>query len=234
MSSGFTARSHRVRWLRESVIEDEARHLLAEWRAKGHVVEIPVPLDDLVEIHLGLAYEVGDLQSELGVSGVLGAIWFGDRRIVIDSSLDPNLVPTLKGRFNFTLAHEIGHWQLHREQLRQGEETAPLFEKGSEPAFVCRDGSTEPEEWQANRFAGALLMPREELLAAWREHRGSDEQLGYSELGLPKTTAERIANVAIERYAHPIAVRFAVSAEAMRIRLQTLELVVPEVERKLY
>ena len=39
---------------------------------------------------------------------------FDERRIVIDESLDPEENPSMEGRYRFTLAHEVGHWRLHR------------------------------------------------------------------------------------------------------------------------
>ena len=49
---------------------------------------------------------------------ILGAIYFDERRIVIDESLDSEERPEFEGRYRFTLAHEgAGHWRLHREGL---------------------------------------------------------------------------------------------------------------------
>jgi hypothetical protein len=55
--------------------------------------------------------EIDDLQSQYGPD-TLGAIFLdnGERLIKIDQSLDPETHPEKQGRFNFTLAHECGHW----------------------------------------------------------------------------------------------------------------------------
>lgn len=51
-------------------------------------------------------------------------------------------------RQRFTIAHELGHYFLHRHI---GEFTdQALFRAG---------GRSTPEEWEANRFAATLLMP---------------------------------------------------------------------------
>jgi len=42
-----------------------------------------------------------------------------------------------------------------------------------EPSIVCRGGSKERIEWQADRFAGHLLVPKEMVFAAWRQAHGS-------------------------------------------------------------
>ncbi len=52
-------------------------------------------------------------------------------------------------RDNFTIAHELGHYFLHYD-AQTGEE---------EPITFYRQGSNK-EEWQANRFAAAFLMPK--------------------------------------------------------------------------
>lgn len=52
-------------------------------------------------------------------------------------------------RDNFTIAHELGHFFLHFHLQR---------EKPATPIGFTRYGSS-PIEWQANRFAAALLMP---------------------------------------------------------------------------
>lgn len=53
-----------------------------------------------------------------------------------------------RGRDRFTAAHELGHYLMHR--------SAPIkfhrAEQGKLAAYL-------DSEWQANRFAGALLMP---------------------------------------------------------------------------
>ncbi|MBK8008612.1 MAG: ImmA/IrrE family metallo-endopeptidase [Rhizobiales bacterium] len=46
---------------------------------------------------------------------------------MIDDSLDPEENPSMLGRYRFTLAHEIGHWRLHRHSVRQGRRPVFLF-----------------------------------------------------------------------------------------------------------
>ncbi|XDD49664.1 ImmA/IrrE family metallo-endopeptidase [Leptospira sp. WS92.C1] len=53
-------------------------------------------------------------------------------------------------RNRFTLAHELGHYFLHSEE-------------GKKLIYAARRGSTKTE-WQANWFAAAFLMPKEEFL----------------------------------------------------------------------
>ena len=64
-------------------------------------------LDDLLP-HLGLRLESYDLRSKYGTPDVLGEIYFEDKLIRIDETLDADERPAMRGRFNFSYAHEIG------------------------------------------------------------------------------------------------------------------------------
>lgn len=229
------ASTYRVPFLRDSQIEREAELLLCEWSEKGNEVVLPIPLENLVECHLGLPFQVEDLRTRFGGHDVLGAIWFSDGTIRVDSSLDPVEHPEMLGRYNFTIAHELGHWRLHREHLRRDPSQAMLFTANGAPAFVCRDGDTAPEEWQANAFASCLLMPREMLRKAWHRWRRNDSPVSLADLGLNASAAsEPDQRMAFERFCRPLAVEFAVSAQAMRIRLEALGLFVKEYEPGLF
>lgn len=52
------------------------------------------------------------------------------------------------GRDRFTIAHELGHYLLHNEPGL----ARTMKPRGSFPVYKC-------SEWQANSFAGALLIP---------------------------------------------------------------------------
>lgn len=62
-------------------------------------------------------------------------------------------------RNRFTIAHELGHFVLHREQYKD-----VIFESGRGRLYRREDLKPyEDPEWQANCFAAALLMPRESV-----------------------------------------------------------------------
>lgn len=231
------ARKSRVPFLHDRIIEDEAMLLLDEWRRRGEpLLEPPVPIDEILEIHLQLEFLISDLQNELDHPDVLGAIWFGDRRIKVDQSLDPAISPNRLGRYRFTLAHEVGHWRLHRRFLMSDPAARSLFEINSKPAFVCRSSENPPEEIQANAFAAHLLMPRRMVLDAWSSWRGNDDPVVIATLPVNDYHGDRKANeeMAMDRFCRPLADQFGVSAQAMRIRLQALDLLVKELEPRLF
>ena len=53
------------------------------------------------------------------------------------------------GRYRFTLAHEIGHWIMHKDLINEGKAEAAFEDKVHSSAI----------ERQADYFASALLMP---------------------------------------------------------------------------
>jgi hypothetical protein len=109
----------------------------------------------------GIRFESGDLGVTSGGQKVLGRFQFSPRAIFIDSSV----VGT--DRHAFTLAHEFGHLVLHRHLVLtkrdyQITDTERDFVTGKKILKSTRDWI----EWQANRFAAAVLMPRATLRAA--------------------------------------------------------------------
>lgn len=174
-----------MRFISAETIEQRAIEVLqntAMW-------DVPIPVSDIA-MCLGLDLEEMELGDE--VSGILvvgngtGAIGYN----VIDS-------PT---RQRFTIAHEIGHYILHKEdqELFIDKEYAATFRRDESSA-----SGTNYHEIQANRFAAALLMPRELVISEF-------ENLAF-DLGGEETLLE-------------LAKRFGVSAQAMSIRLSGLGL----------
>ncbi len=101
-------------------------------------------------------------------------------------------------RKRFTAAHELGHYILHRDLLREGQHFDRLFSG--------KDGNNRPygpispyHEVQANKFAADILMPADLVKTAYRRSGDLNE------------TARQ----------------FAVSPSAMKIRLGNLGINVP-------
>jgi Zn-dependent peptidase ImmA (M78 family) len=164
----------RIPYLKPAEIDHAAAELLrnyATWR--GSPVRPPIDVDEIVEGYLKLVLEVIDLKALLGIPDVLGATWLDDGCIRIDQSLEDK-----EGRFAFTIAHEIAHWQLHRPLVVTEKVTVPLFpihlNAAPAPAIVCRNGDRKtPAEWQADQFAACLLMPVKAVQDTVRELGGA-------------------------------------------------------------
>lgn len=61
-------------------------------------------------------------------------------------------------RQRFTIAHEIGHYVLHNDMISKQE--GNIF-------YRDQIHSKQPIETQANRFAAALLLPKDKILQDW-------------------------------------------------------------------
>jgi hypothetical protein len=127
----------------------------AEWIAIEHL-----DLDVQESDDLGAVPGVPALPARVTLSGLLLP---AKRRIWLNA-LESGRSP---GRRAFTIAHEVGHWQLHRE------DDEALFCRhdavGSGKQHVRQGAAIERE---ANRFAAALLMP-----AAWLRQDVGDHGL---------------------------------------------------------
>ena len=118
----------RVDHLSREHIEGATLALLAEYQRKFPSVSLlPVPVDDIVDCHLELDFGFTDLICEMNLPDVLGALWVNERRVLIDRSLDPTDFPAKEVRYHFTVAHECGHWILHRHYFLDDAAQPSLF-----------------------------------------------------------------------------------------------------------
>lgn len=67
-----------------------------------------------------------------------------------------------KVRQRFTIAHEIAHYLLHRDQIGDGIEDTILY----------RSTLSDAREAEANRLAADIIMPRQTVLARFEELGG--------------------------------------------------------------
>src|SRR4051794_18935865 len=118
----------KLRFMKDEEFEDEAALLLAEYGNKhGQVTAPPIPIDEMVEIYLKLSLEFLDMRKLFGIDDVHGALWVNEKRVGIDQRLDPAQNPAKLGRYHFTLAHEAGHWRLHRQLFQRRANQLSLF-----------------------------------------------------------------------------------------------------------
>jgi Zn-dependent peptidase ImmA (M78 family) len=237
----------KVEYLTEDEIESDARLLLAEYGGTiGEPMKLPVPVDDITTYHLALRLGFDDLHKTLnrpmlrGQPDILGAIWVDKELVLIDQHLNPKINPSMLGRCRFSVAHEIGHWRLHRSYVAMDANQTLLFGTSNEPSVICRAGEEhEPIEWQANFFAACLLMPRRRVHDEWKERLGRTRPLLLSDLRpngkvmmraqsmiyeQGRNEARAVDDALFEEVAKPIARRFGVSPQAMRLRLEKLGL----------
>src|ERR1700719_367922 len=125
-------------------IEARANKLLASLG----IQEIPVPVEKIAK-SLGARVRFSPLDDEL--SGFV-FIKNGVPIIGVNSLHHPN-------RQRFTIAHEIGHLQLHPEFITATVHVDKQFAESVLKRDTSSASGTERLEVEANQFAAALLMP---------------------------------------------------------------------------
>jgi Zn-dependent peptidase ImmA (M78 family) len=82
---------------------------------------------------------------------VSGFCDFKGKRLFVNAKDKPE-------RQSFTIAHELGHWMLHRDVFLADPSRYPVLPRFSEP------NEADPMEKEANKFAACLLVPTKLLL----------------------------------------------------------------------
>lgn len=216
-------RSH---YILEKTLEQTALVLLERYCHRFTQPMVPcMPLEEVIECLLELSFGFEDMATRFGSADILGATLVDSREILIDMSLDPCEHPEREGRYRFTLAHEIGHWELHRQQVVSRDQRS-LFDADPSGTILCRARQSDQREWQANQFAAYALMPTSLVSLAWENCTGSSAPHYVSEAQM---TARRWAlgdeYVQTLPIAREMAQVFHVSGQAMQIRLQGMGLI---------
>jgi hypothetical protein len=237
-----------VSYVPDETIEKDAQALLAEYaHARGVSIKAPIPIDDIIEKHLRIGIEFDDMHRLIGVprSGIgpdiLGAIYFEQKRIVVDESLDPDANPAMEARYRYTAAHEVGHWRRHRKLFGKDPAQGSRLDGAAPPSVVCRSSQAKARiEVQADLYASYVLMPRKLVMAAWNDafpdrkpralkpgipiDHSFVEFSHESTFVEPDTVQTESDYQALNRFATRFARLFLVSPTAMRIRLERLGL----------
>jgi len=132
------------------------------------------------------------------------------------------------GRYRFTLAHELGHWRLHRPQVLAAADQRALFPEMAEADVITTlnrsiVGPNPPRhEIQANRFGATLLINPQALQREFAARFGAAAATPVLAHASDLTLRERgrlLAGHAVG-VSPSLASAFAVSIEAMAIALE--------------
>jgi Zn-dependent peptidase ImmA (M78 family) len=117
-----------------------------------------VLVDEIIEFHYKLDISWEEISHFCQEDLTMAAIIPKERKIILNDSCK-NLFEEKIGTLNFTMAHELGHWVLHVED-KLNQQTEFSFDN-IDDTFYCRSFSKKPPiEYQADMFAGCLLMPK--------------------------------------------------------------------------
>jgi Zn-dependent peptidase ImmA (M78 family) len=132
-----------------SVVEQQAGALLAQ----HGIVQPPVNVEAIAH-----AEGVQVVRTE-STSGVSGFLLRDDHRTIIGLNASNNA-----RRQRFTIAHELGHWRLHRGQPLIVDHTVRINRRDE-----VSSAATDSQEIDANGFAAALLMPQTMVQLAFQQ-----------------------------------------------------------------
>jgi Zn-dependent peptidase ImmA (M78 family) len=120
----------------------------------------PFPVEKVADEHDDLDIFFTDLD-DYDISGV--SLYKDGRFAIIINSGKPDT------RQHFTVAHELGHYFLHKDLLRKEESIVDGDSWLDGPNILYRVNGEENMrlELEANNFAGSLLMPEELVRRAW-------------------------------------------------------------------
>ena len=164
--------------------------------------KIPVPIEEIVEFSLGLnIIPLPDLQKTYDTVAFISS----DFKSI---NVDKFVLENRERRYRFSLAHEVGHFLLHKDCL-----SAFTFKSIEEwKTFQCDidDESNGWLEFQAYSFGGLVLVLREPLALC---KTSLEEQIR-------KTGMDATTDAAQEIVSERLAIKFNVSKEAIDKRLQ--------------
>jgi Zn-dependent peptidase ImmA (M78 family) len=161
---------------------------------------IPVDVDGIAKmLGVGVRYD-----PRLEDEDIIGQIGFeGDSPIVTINPTQNSFEP----RRRFTLAHELGHFCLHRDRVSYGF-------RDNRKTMSRSQSYWDLMESEANNFAAQLLMPADEILNMSEDIVTSHQQIyGYNNYIYPGDLVRRLSSV------------FLVSNKAMEYRLLNLGVV---------
>jgi hypothetical protein len=204
-----------IKWLSDDEICNAADVFLDHYHPGR---SLPVPIDLIAERDLGLEIvTIPGLQEHFEVEGHLSSDL---KSIYVDDYIFKQRV----NRFRFTIAHELGHFELHKhlfDDVQFGcvadwkqflEELDPYTYKALER--------------QGPQFGAFLLAPRQELRTAFLNHFGEVERKIEGSWG-PIDKHPELVNVAMDMISEALAPIFEVSQEVIAKRIITDKLLAP-------
>ena len=216
-----------VDYIKEPEIESIANEILKQYPVISNGF---VDIEELLENHLGICldfFDVGLLPAQKQ-DNVLGYIDFMSNIVAVHDSLfeSENI-----GRFNFTLAHEIGHYVLHKDAFMANINHPNCLDLRKEYLMTKQKGlkSKKPVvEWQADCFASCLLMPKKLVIEHWFNFSGGYGTITYNEIAehfAPHVQAEYSKDALAQMHIKEMAQNMNVSAQALCYRLQNMNLI---------
>ena len=122
----------------------------------------PIPVEEIIEFNLKLdIIPIPGLHKIFDIDGFLSS----NRKSI---SVDESVYQSRPGRYRFTLAHELGHFVLHKDiynkrKFTTADDWKKFIENFEEKQYYWF-------EWQAYEFAGLILVPTDYLIGRHTYH----------------------------------------------------------------
>ena len=133
----------------------------------------------------GFPVQLMRIASELDISVKMTEEW-DDRQSGSLAHIDGKFIIFLNSKHSqlrnrFTLAHEIGHYVKHRNQITVGQEVVSTYLKPAAGVLnrIKDTNSYNQTEREADEFAAELLMPENEFREKWRQAETIEEIADY-------------------------------------------------------
>jgi IrrE N-terminal-like domain len=144
----------------------------------------PTPIEEIAEVKCGLdIIPLPGLRDLLEVDGFIS----GDLSCI---TVDQFVLERRLNRYRFTLAHELGHWYLHREIYAE-------LKFGSVAEWKAFQTDVDEAdygwlEYQAYAFAGLVLVPTGPLKARFQSAAYDAERIGFTRQNEPEAFFEYV------------------------------------------
>lgn len=146
------------KWLKLSEIRSAAECFLREYHPSD---SFPIPIETIIDATLGIdIIPLPGLKVAFDYDGFLSS----DLKSI---HVDEYMYEHYENRYRFTLAHELGHLVLHRYVY----EACKIGCVDDFCSFNKAIGAKQKSdmEWQANAFAGYVLIPDNHMRKAWQK-----------------------------------------------------------------
>jgi hypothetical protein len=198
-----------------------------QWLQQHHEsLEPPIPVEEILEFVYGITpFPIPGMEDTYGVVGSIGA---GLDTLYVDEWV----MMKQPGRYNFTIAHEIGHLVLHRDVLAEWEAAWQAVPSQDIDAWVRFQQEMDAAvlrqmEYQANEWARHALVPHQPLCSAvdvaMLDYEGKREAALQQGRDVPEDTFDVVMYYLTEQLA-PI---FKVSPQIIRYRIENERLFEP-------
>ncbi|MEW6614642.1 MAG: ImmA/IrrE family metallo-endopeptidase [Thermodesulfobacteriota bacterium] len=195
----------KCRWIDSKELWEKADRVREEY---WHDNKLPINTEKIVEFGLRLDIEpIHNLLSTIDIDAYLKMDLTG---IVVD--YDCYMSEKFANRMRFSFAHELGHLFLHRDIYTRLDVTSPEEWKN----FILNVPENEYRsfEWQANEFAGRLLVPHAHLAV---EVNKSYETIKKNNL---TTFMKTDSDAVLSRISPTLCRPFGISTDVIEIRVK--------------